>query len=277
MARVLIFSVWFLRVAFKPLYQLNLIPESLYQPVGVLGLLPRSVEALLHTTGFLYALQAATLLSFALVIAGVALRYTMVAASILMTLFASLWRGFAGHIDHESIIILFAGYLLTLFAWADWRADAKGEREPPGGPTRAGIPLTSIVAILCFVYTMVGLFRTVRGTPAVYLSDSLNFWALRNAYETIDPAAGWGRFVLAYPIMGHLLKAGYPVITLFELTAMLALFSKWYRYAFLVVMIPFHVLSLFVLDVFFWENMVLYVLFFEWGRRSQEAGGSSPR
>jgi hypothetical protein len=27
--------------------------------------------------------------------------------------------------------------------------------------------------------------------------------------------------------------------------------------------------SLFVLDVFFWENMVLYVLFFELGRRAE--------
>jgi hypothetical protein len=33
-------------------------------------------------------------------------------------------------------------------------------------------------------------------------------------------------------------------------------------------MVPFHILSLFVLDVFFWENMVLYVLFFELGRRA---------
>jgi hypothetical protein len=35
-------------------------------------------------------------------------------------------------------------------------------------------------------------------------------------------------------------------------------------------MVPFHILSLFVLDVFFWENMVLYVLFFELGRRARQ-------
>ncbi len=28
-------------------------------------------------------------------------------------------------------------------------------------------------------------------------------------------------------------------------------------------MVPFHMLSLFVLDVFFWENMMLYLLMFE--------------
>jgi hypothetical protein len=277
LVRILVFGVWFLRVAFKPLDQLALIPASLYEPVGLLALLPPSVEALLHSAVFLLGLKAATLLSLGLVITGVALRPAMVAACVLMTLFSSLWRGFAGHIDHESILILFAGYLLTLFAFADARADAKGEPVPPDAPTRAGIALTSMLAVLCLVYTMVGVYRTVRGTPGIYLSDSLHFWALRNAYETIDPAWGFGKYVADYPVLSQMLRAGFPVITLFELTATFALFSRWYRYAFLAVMIPFHLLSLFVLDVFFWENMVLYVLFFELGRRPQEVGSAPPR
>jgi len=41
---------------------------------------------------------------------------------------------------------------------------------------------------------------------------------------------------------------------------------------------PLPPLSLFVLDVFFWENMVLYVLFFELGRRTlQESRSLAPR
>lgn len=276
LVRILVFGVWFLRVAFKPLHDLTLIPASLYQPVGFLALLPPPVEALLHDALFLHGLKAAALISFALVIAGVALRPTMVAACLLMTLFTSLWRGFAGHIDHESILILYAGYLLALFSFADARAAAKGERIAPGGPTPAGIQLLAIVAVLCFVYTMVGVFRTLRGTPEIYTSDSLTFWALRNSYETADPTGHFGRYVVDYPLLGQMLRSGFPVITLFEVTAFLALFSRWYRYAFLAVMVPFHLLSLFVLDVFFWENMVLYVLFFELSRHPQEPGTLSP-
>jgi hypothetical protein len=261
--RIIVFAVWFIRVAFKPLHQLALIPDSLYHPVGLLALLPSSVEALLRGAVVLQALQAAALLSFALVIAGIALRPMMVVSCVLMTLFASLWRGFAGHIDHESILILLAGYLLTLFAFADTRVAWKGERYVPGGPTRAGIQLTTILAVLLLVYTVVGVYRTVRGTPAVYTTDSLTFWALRNSYETANPTGHFGRYVIDYPWMGTMLSSGFPVVTLVELTAMLALFSRWYRYLFLAVMVPFHVLSLFVLDVFFWENMALYVLFFE--------------
>ncbi len=267
LVRRLVFATWFLRVAFKPLEQLALIPASLLQPVGPLALLPAPLEQLLHAAPFLYALKAATLLAFALVIAGVALRPMMVASCVLMTVFACLWRSFAGHMDHESVLILFAGYLLTSFELADARAERNGEVPAPGAPTRAGIPLTAILAVVCLAYTMVGVFRTVRGTPEVFTTNSLTFWALRNAYETAEPAWGWGKYVLQYPWLGRMLDGGFPVITLFELTALTALFSRWYRYTFLLVMLPFHVLSLFVLDVFFWENMVLYVLFFEFGRR----------
>jgi hypothetical protein len=269
LVRRLVFATWFLRVALKPLDQLALIPDSLFQPVGIMALVPGPLEHLLHNAAFLYALKALTLLAIALVIAGVALRPAMVAASVLTTIFACMWRGFAGHIDHESILILFAGYILTLCALADARADRLGEPSPPGGPTRAGIPLTAILIMLCLVYTMVAVFRTVRGTPGVYTSGSLTFWALRNAYETAEPAWGWGKYVLQYPWLGHMLNGGFPFITLFEITAFMALFSRWYRYAFLAVMVPFHIVSLFVLDVFFWENMVLYVLFFELGRRAE--------
>jgi hypothetical protein len=267
LVRRLVFATWFLRVAFKPLDQLALIPGSLFDPVGIMAVVPSPLEQLLHGAVFLHVLKALTLLAIALVVAGVALRPSMVAASVLMTLFACLWRGFAGHMDHESVLILFAGYLLTLFALADAWADRRGEPSPPGGPTRSGIPLTAIMIVLCLAYTMVALFRTLRGTPEIYTSGSLAFWALRNAYETAEPAWGWGKYVLQYPWLGHFLNAGFPLITLFEITAFMALFSRWYRYAFLAVMVPFHIVSLFVLDVFFWENMVLYVLFFELGRR----------
>jgi len=275
LVRRLVFATWFLRVALKPLHQLALVPSSLFEPVGVMALVPAPLEHLLHRAAVLYALKALTLLAIALVIAGVALRPSMVAASVLMTLYASMWRGFAGHIDHESMLILFAGYLLTLFALADAWADRHGVGSPPGGPTRSGRPLTAIMIMLCLAYTMVGLFRTVRGTPEVYTSGSLTFWAFRNAYETAEPAWGWGKYVLQYPLLGRMLNGGFPFITLFEVTALTALFSRWYRYAFLAVMVPFHIVSLFVLDVFFWENMVLYVLFFELGRRA-EIGHRAP-
>jgi hypothetical protein len=274
--RRLVFATWFIRVALKPLRQLADVPESLLQSVGLLRLLPGGLEHAMHNPVFLNGLQVATLVSIALVIAGVALRPMMVTACLLTTLFTSLWRSFAGHMDHESVLILMAGYLLTAFALADARVERTGERPAPDGPTLAGIPLTAILIVLALAYTMVGIFRMLHGAPAVFTTNSLTFWALRNAYETAEPAWGWGKYVLQYPWLGGMLNAGFPVITLFELAAFGILFSRWFRWAFLLVMVPFHLLSLFVLDVFFWENMVLYVLFFELSRHRAQSEERSP-
>jgi hypothetical protein len=275
--RIVVFGTWFARVAFKPLQQLSVVSSSLEERVSVMRLVPHALVPLVHSTAFLYGLKAATLLSFALVIAGVALRPMMVVSCILMTIFAAHWRGFAGHIDHESILILLAGILMTLLALADKRLESKGKPWPtgPGVPTHAGVQMTSVLALLCLVYTMVGVYRVVHGSPEIWTTHSLTFWALRNAYETVEPMAGWGKFVITYPWLARMLEAGFPVITVFELTAFIALFSKWYRWAFLLMMVPFHLLSLFVLDVFFWENMMLYLLFFTFWYRPIE-GRDSP-
>ncbi len=275
--RIVVFATWFARVAFKPLQELAAVSPSLEERVSVIRLLPHGMIPLVHNTAFLYGLKAATLLCFAFVIAGVALRPMMVLSCILMIVFAALWRGFAGHIDHESILILLAGVLMTGFTLADRRLESKGQAWPtgPNVPTQAGVQMTAVLALLALVYTMVGVYRVVHGSPEIWTTHSLTFWALRNAYETVEPMAGWGKFVLTYPWMAKMLEAGFPVITLFELTAFAILFSKWYRWAFLLVMVPFHMLSLFVLDVFFWENMMLYVLMFTFWYRPV-AGTDSP-
>jgi hypothetical protein len=273
--RTVVFGTWFLRVAFKPLQDAALIPASLDQPVSVMRLVPHDLYPLIHSTAFLYGLKAAALVCFALVIAGIALRPMMVLSCVFMTLFAAIWRGFAGHIDHESILIHLAGILLTLFALADKRLESKGQAWPAGAPTQAGVPMTAVLALLALVYTMVAIYRLAHGTPEVWTSHSLTFWALRNAYETVEPMAGWGKFVIQYPWLARMLELGFPLVTFIELTAFAILFSQWFRWVFLAVMVPFHLLSLFVLDVFFWENMMLYVLFFEFGRRSEPGRSAS--
>ena len=132
----------------------------------------------------------------------------MVLSCILMTIFAAHWRGFAGHIDHESILILLAGVLMTCFTLADKRLESKGQAWPtgPGVPTQAGVQMTAVLALLALVYTMVGVYRVVHGSPEIWTTHSLTFWALRNAYETVEPMAGWGKFVITYPWLAKMLE-----------------------------------------------------------------------
>jgi hypothetical protein len=97
----------------------------------------------------------------------------------------------------------------------------------------------------------------------VFSSGSITFWALRDTYQVLNPAWGFGKLLLEYPMLDSMFKIGFPIITLFEVLAPICLFSRWFRYAFLFLMIPFHFLSWLFMEVFFWENLVLFVFFFD--------------
>lgn len=104
------------------------------------------------------------------------------------------------------------------------------------------------------------------GAIETFSSGSITFWALRNSYQVVDPAWGFGRSLLESPIFNSILNWGFSVITLFEVFAPVCLFSRWFRSVFLGVMIPFHFLSWLFMEVFFWANLLLFLLFFDINR-----------
>jgi hypothetical protein len=67
-----------------------------------------------------------------------------------------------------------------------------------------------------------------------------------------------------------MLRSGLPVITLFEITAPLCLASSHYRWVFIAVMLSFHLLSLVLMNIFFFDDMLLYLLLVDWSRRFPE-------
>jgi hypothetical protein len=64
-----------------------------------------------------------------------------------------------------------------------------------------------------------------------------------------------------------MLRLGLPVITLFEMTALLCLVSSHYRWIFIPTMFSFHLLSLAFMNIFFFDDMLLYLLLIDWSRR----------
>ena len=131
------------------------------------------------------------------------------------------------------------------------------------GINLSGIPLVAILITLCFTYTLVGVYRIVHGGIEIFSSGSITFWAMRNSYQAVQPAWGFGRSLLEYPIFNSIFLWGFPIITLFEVFAPVSLFSRRFRCVFLGVMIPFHFLSWLFMEVFFWANLLLFILFFD--------------
>jgi hypothetical protein len=76
-----------------------------------------------------------------------------------------------------------------------------------------------------------------------------------------------GIAALEWPPVPTLLLIGFPLVTLVEVLAPLALFSRSFRVIFFATMVPFHVLTLLLMEVSFMENLLLYALLIDASRR----------
>ncbi len=258
-----IFGIWALSVLFDPLQVLSRLPFEVFEPVGVLHFLPEAVRRLLLGETFLFALKAATLASLVWAMAGRAVWPAGLTASVLLTVYQGIVRGF-GTINHDHLPMLYAVYLLSLFSLAD---EAVRRRDPGGFAARRAdldrLAWVSIPAFMLIAYSFLGAYRFVFGGPALFASDALKQWILRNAHREMyfvswDPEA----FLAAHPWVYTAVKTGFPAVTLVEFLAPLCLFVRPLRWVFLGVMIPFFFLNTLLMNIPFWQNFMSCLLVF---------------
>ncbi len=273
LVRWLVFGIWFLKVATDALAPVAWLPLSIFEPAGLLALLSVRLKAVLLMPAFLLGLKLATLglLGWTLV------KWHSVAAllaCLCLTVEMGILRGFAAHIDHKDLALLYAAYWLAVLPLADRWAAARGETAAKPY-TLSGIPIVAILASLCVTYMMVGVFRVTHGQLDVFTSGSMPYWAIRNTFQVSQPDWGWGRYLLEQPWLRAALNAGFPVVTLFEILAPLCLVSARFRLVFALVMVPFHLFSWIFMEVFFWKSLALYVLLLPGGSLQAIIGRTS--
>jgi len=57
-------------------------------------------------------------------------------------------------------------------------------------------------------------------------------------------------------------RVGFVVVTLFEFLTPLCLLSRKFRYVWLIIIIPFHFLTWLLMNIFFWQNLLLMLVLF---------------
>ena len=127
-------------------------------------------------------------------------------------------------------------------------------------------PLVAIVAILTLTYCLVGLNRIIV-SPQVFTGNSMEVWTVDASLRAYYFNTGLGWQIPQWPLLVLFLKAGLLVITAFEITAPLCLIWPVYRRVFIPVMLSFHLLSLALMNIFFFDDMLLYLLLIDWSRR----------
>ncbi len=258
-----IFGIWFLSIMADPIHVLSKLPIEIFQPVGILHYLPSGARHFLAAEAFLWTLKILTLAALFLAVRGKRLWPAGAAASVLLTVYQGIVRGF-GYINHDHLPLLFGVYLLTLFSFADERTR---RRDPEGfqalEPDLDRLAWLSIPALMLICYSFLGAYRLVFGGTELFMSDALKQWIFRNVHRVAyffwwDPTL----LLAKQPWIYVWLKAGFPVATIVELLSPLCLFYGPARWVFLGVMLPFFFLNMIFMNIPFWQNFLVCLLVF---------------
>jgi predicted DCC family thiol-disulfide oxidoreductase YuxK len=286
-ARVLLFGFWACLTAVTPLAGIASLPRELARPIGMIALLPDAWHAALWTP------TALTVVKWTLVVCSIlcvlswrAVRFAGPIACVLATAFQTLIRSY-GNINHGEIGAIFGICALTIFSWLNSKERIESRQAQGFNPYTA--PLLAVGVVLATAYTMIGWQRLgleslyfLRGNHEhrVFFTHAMTAYCVAKSESEMSYAfaRGVGSLIGQHRWMEFLLNAGFVVVTFFEATAWLLLISATYRYLFFIVMISFHVGSLFLMRIFFWENLILYIFLLDlsWWLGPRRVAGTHP-
>jgi hypothetical protein len=261
MARIVVFSLWIPNLLYIRLPDYASLPLELLHRHGALRLIPDFVWSFLFAREFLILFQLGVLACVVWLILGLP-RYRLVAIAtcILLILFDGMFKSI-DTMHHGQFGILYAAWILAAFPAADAVALAP-RRGPRAADAQYAAPMFLIPAVLLVAYGFMGALRIDRNGLDLFGSEALQYWFAKNSlFPPSRLGFDLGVVVASTPWMLVPMQIGFGVVTLFELLSPVCLVSRTFRWIWLWVMVPFHLLSALLLNILFWENVGL-ILFF---------------
>jgi hypothetical protein len=234
------------------------VPRVWFAQIGPIALLPYEWAVAMLDARLLAAIRW---VGMALAIAFAAGVRPVPAVGTLLALTATLAqclgpKAFSGGLSthHEN-----AAILLTLsLAVSSPRPSA-----PPDVAARASRSAMLICALaIGMMYMEVGCHRLLRGGAAIFLDDTIVAWQVSHSLQYSETSFRIGLLAANHPWLAAASKLGFLLATLAETVAPLCLImgTRW-RIAWLSALISMHVGSALMMNVHFWENLVLLIIF----------------
>ncbi|MCC5876817.1 MAG: hypothetical protein JJU11_11410 [Candidatus Sumerlaeia bacterium] len=257
--RICIYGLWFLIVLLCPMQQYAMLPLEMFSPWGAFRHIPSVFYEWLLQPGSLLLYKSVLLGLLAACMLGVRpFPAVAIPAALMLLLFDGLMKGFNGFINHAQFGLLYATFLLVLFpCCADRLSVIRSSRDRVRPYHEYAMGYLSVVLLLCIAYALVGGRRLAAGGLEVFTGDAIVVYlSVQSVHYSPYPfdfglLAGKNTFFMMF------FQFGFLVTTIFEFLSPLVLVWKWFRVLWLLVIIPFHLMTLFTMNIFFWENMVL--------------------
>jgi hypothetical protein len=242
---------------------LGALPVTILRPTGAMKFLPwRLYDQLLTPTGILF-FKIAMVLSLIMSTAGFLTSLSTKTSFLLILFYQGLLRSF-GHFNHDEMLGV---YCLAVLAFTpcgdDFSLDHWLRRNERKLPLWAyAYPILLMQLLMAWVYFSSALIK-LRVAGLKYLSvDNLPalaiFHSLDNLHDTHFKLAFWLPQIRAY------LPYAVGLVLVWELLFPLAVFWRRARWWILGAGVIFHLSTLFLMNIFFPHQLVLYLIFVDW-------------
>jgi hypothetical protein len=264
--RFVVHGLFLFDAVFTSYSALASLPPTILRPTGVMKLLPWSFYDSLQTHGGMLTLKTLMVVSLLLSTAGF-LTFISTKASLLLVLFyQGLLRSF-GHFNHDEMIAIYFMVVLTFAPCGDaFSIDNRLGRTKQQRPAFAyAYPILLMQLLLAWVYFSSALIK-IRVAGWKYLSpDNLPALAIFHSLDNLHDTAFRGAFWL--PQVREYLPYFVGLILIWELLFPLAVLFRRLRWVILGIGFVFHVSTLFLMNIFFPHQLLMYVVFINWDRR----------
>lgn len=257
--RIAVFGIWTGIVATADTALYARLPNSFFERRGVAELLP--LEAIMGSSTLLMGLTVATIAGCIACMAGVR-GYVPVAVvtSFLVLVHDAMSKSAGAYSNHAQSALLLVTFVVALFPAADAYSLARSHRNRT--PWAYAAPLLASALLVTITYSFIGTRRIFVGGVEVFIDGSFLHWVVGRTLEYSAFDVSVGLELLANRWLVVPLSVGMAVVTLFETLSPLAVRSRRFRVAWLVAIVAFHVGTLLLMDIFFWENLVLIAVLF---------------
>jgi len=266
--RRVVLLIWATILVLTPYERLAALPPLTFDDVGIVAVFvgrPRAPSALVQYDVLLFlrvsGLLALGISAFAQVPRLRCLSHCFAFASVLVL--DSVAKSVGGYVNHAQAVPLIVLGIVTagqVFEEVDsyWRSRGMSRRDADrrGWSADEGVVWASGVTIV-IAYTFTGANRIVYGGGSVVGGDAIlpqmvlasyqySAFGFQVAPDIIETA--WGR---------GLLRTGFAAVTCLEVLAAGVFCRDWFRRVWLLSMSAFHIAALVLMNILFWENILL--------------------
>jgi len=242
---------------------LGRLPATLLRPTGAMQIFSwRFYDALLTPAGVL-ALKCLLVVSLAAATVGYMTGLSTKSSALLFVFYEGLLRSF-GHFNHDEMPAVYILFVLAFAPCGDaFSVDAWPRKSSPRASAFVyGYPVLLMRILLAWSYFTSALVKLRVAGLNYFSPDNLPTLAIMHSLDNLHDTHHHLAFLL--PRVRHVTPYAVALVLLWELAFPLAIFSKRARRLILAAGVVFHVVTLFLLNVFFPYHLAMYLVFVDW-------------